>query len=229
MKGTILVVDDEPSIVELVAFNLERAGYAVSKAYDGLEALEKARQLKPALLVLDVMLPSVDGFDVCRELRKESQVPILFLTAREDEVDRVLGLELGADDYLTKPFSPRELVARVKAILRRTAARPEEGEPVGKIEAGDLVIDVLRHEVTLRGAKVNLTPREFQLLRFLAADRGRAFAREQLLEALWGHDFYGDSRIVDVHISHLRDKIEDDPLQPLYIVTVRGVGYKFRD
>ncbi len=228
MPEKILVVDDEPSILTLVEYHLKKAGFLVLTAEDGAQALDKAISEKPDLMVLDVMLPDLDGFEVCRQLRKSLDTPIIFLTARDDEVDRIVGLELGADDYLTKPFSPRELTARVKAILRRTNPVPK-ADDAERIEAGELIIDLRRHEVLLRGEIAALTPKEFELLETLAKNPGMAMSRELLLDRVWGHDFFGDARIVDVHISHLRDKIEADPGQPIYIKTVRGVGYKFRD
>ncbi len=228
MPEKILVVDDEPSILTLVEYHLKKAGYQVMTAEDGAQALDKAIREKPDLMVLDVMLPDLDGFEVCRQLRKAADTPILFLTARDDEIDRIVGLELGADDYLTKPFNPRELTARVKAILRRTNP-VQKSDDAERIDAGDLVIDLRRHEVLLRGEAVALTPKEFELLETLARNSVMAMSRELLLDRVWGSDFFGDARIVDVHISHLRDKIEIDPGQPTYVKTVRGVGYKFRD
>lgn len=227
MAQRILVVDDEPHIVELVRYNLEREGFQVSVAYDGHEALQRARSDRPDLIVLDLMLPYVDGLEVCRTLRRESTVPILVLTAKDGELDRVLGLETGADDYVTKPFSPRELVARVRAILRRT--RPEPGATAApQLVAGDLVLDPNTREVFLAGRPVDLTTKEFDLLRLLMAHPNRVFTRDALLEHVWGYDYFGSTRTVDMHISRLRDKIEDDPASPTYIVTVRGVGYKFK-
>lgn len=223
------MVDDESSILELVSFNLSQAGFTPVVARDGLEALEKVKEEKPDLIILDVMLPRIDGFEVCRKLRmKGDTTPVLMLTARKEEVDRVLGLELGADDYLTKPFSPRELLARVRAILRRVAERAEhkEGEP---LVIGDLVIDPQSHTVTVKGRPVDLTLKEFQLLHLLASNRGRVFTREALLERLWEGEYYGETRTIDVHIRHLREKIEDNPSRPRYILTVRGVGYKFAE
>jgi len=224
----VLVVDDEPHIVELVRYNLEREGFQVTVAYDGQEALQRARTDRPDLIVLDLMLPYVDGLEVCRTLRRESTVPILVLTAKDGELDRVLGLETGADDYVTKPFSPRELVARVRAILRR--ARPESavGAAQPRLVAGDLVLDPNTREVFLAGRPVELTTKEFDLLRLLMAHPNRVFTRDALLEHVWGYDYFGGTRTVDMHISRLRDKIEDDPASPTYIVTVRRVGYKFK-
>lgn len=226
MAGTILIVDDEESIRELVQFNLRKAGYQTAVAASGAECLSRFSQDQPDLVVLDLMLPDTDGFTLCRTLRQSAQVPVIFLTARDDEVDRVLGLELGADDYVTKPFSPRELVARVRAVLRRageSAAQPQRDV----VEAGDLVIDPARHEVRRRGRTVPLTPKEFELLVFLARNAGQALSRDQLLDSVWGPDYFGDGRLVDVHVRHLRAKVEDDPANPVYIKTVRGVGYRF--
>ncbi|CEP68193.1 Signal transduction response regulator, receiver domain [Moorella glycerini] len=223
----VLIVDDEPAILELVSFNLQQAGFTTVTASDGAEALQKAAAEKPDLIILDVMLPRVDGFEVCRSLRARGNTPILMLTARREEVDRVLGLELGADDYLTKPFSPRELVARVRAILRRAAENQRQPDDI--LAIGDVVINPASHVVTVKGKPVDLTLKEYQLLQLLAENRGRVFSREALLERLWEGEYYGDTRTIDVHIRHLREKIEENPSNPRYILTVRGVGYKFRD
>ncbi len=225
----ILVVEDETNIVNLVRAYLEREGYAVDTAADGHAALSKARAIRPHLIVLDLMLPGMDGLEVCRRLRQESDVYIIMLTAKSEEADRVVGLELGADDYLTKPFSPRELVARVKAVLRRVRDVDDvlQGEQGGVIAATPLSIDLARRQVTKRGAEVDLTALEFDLLRVLAARPGIVFSRAQLLQRVWDYDFLGDERVVDVHIGLLRKKIEDDPSEPTLLKTVRGVGYKF--
>lgn len=227
MTSKILVVDDEESIVKLVSFNLNKEGFQTIAAGDGNEAWEKIHQEKPDLIVLDVMLPGMDGLTLCRLMRKEGlTTPILMLTARDEEIDKVLGLEMGADDYLTKPFSPRELVARVRAILRRTGERERDtGE---HLEFGDLEVFPGRYEVKLAGEPVTLTPKEFELLLLLCRSAGLVLSREYILQKLWGYDFYGDARVVDVHISHLREKLEQDPAHPRYIKTVRGVGYKFQ-
>jgi len=224
-KSKILVVDDDRKIVDLVRLYLERDGYRVLVAYDGLKALELARQRRPDLIVLDLLLPEVDGLDVCRILQTESQVPIIMLTAKTTEADRLVGLDLGADDYVTKPFSPRELVARVRAVLRRVG----EEAPQGPAEMcfADLVINRRRHEVRARGQVVDLTPTEFRLLEVLAGEPGRAFTRMELLDRVFGYDFEGFERTVDVHVKNLRKKIEADPKQPTYVKTVYGVGYKF--
>lgn len=231
MAKRILVVDDEPSITKLVSFNLEKAGYDVDTAADGQAALEKVQDIQPDLIVLDLMLPKVDGLEVCKRLRQENNhIPVIMLTAKDEELDRVLGLELGADDYVTKPFSPRELVARVKAVLRRSAIKDalEQADAKQKpLVIGDLVIDVEGYESYVQGKRLELTPKEFELLVYMATHRGRVLSRDQLLNAVWNYDFVGDSRIVDVHVSHLRDKIEPDARRPLYIKTVRGIGYKF--
>ncbi len=216
---TILVADDERNIFELTKLYLEKEGYGVEWARDGREALEKARSLRPALLILDLMLPEVDGFEVCRQVRQESDLPILMLTARSEDVDKIVGLELGADDYLTKPFNPRELVARVKAILRRSQA----ARRTRKIEIGDLSIDLDRREATVKGKPVHLRPKEFDLLAVLAQNRGLALSRERLLDLVWGYDYYGGTRTVDVHVAHLRDKLASSSVS---IETVWGVGYK---
>ena len=221
------MVDDEPHIVELVRYNLLQEGYDVAAAGDGEAALAKVRTERPDLIVLDIMLPGTDGLEVCRRLRRESAVPIIMLTAKGGELERVVGLELGADDYVTKPFSPRELVARVRAVLRRRVR--EVSSPTQEpVRVGGLHLDPVTHEVTLEGRPVELTAREFELLRLLMRHPDRVFTRDFLLEHLWGHDFYGTTRTVDMHVSRLREKIEDDPSRPTYIVTVRGVGYKLR-
>jgi len=224
-KRKILVVDDDRKIVELVRLYLEKDGYRVLVAYDGLKALELARQKRPDLIVLDLLLPEIDGLDVCRILQTESKVPIIMLTAKTTEEDRLVGLELGADDYVTKPFSPRELVARVRAVLRRAGKESPRG-PTEMRFAG-LVIDRRRHEVQVRGEVVPLTPTEFRLLEVLAGEPGRAFTRLELLDRVFGYDFEGFERTVDVHVKNLRKKIEADPKQPAYVKTVYGVGYKF--
>ncbi|MDR5683760.1 MAG: response regulator transcription factor [Armatimonadota bacterium] len=224
----ILVVDDEPHIVELVRYNLAQEGFDVRVAYDGRSALQAARSERPDLIVLDLMLPYVDGLEICRTLRRESPVPILVLTAKDSELDRVVGLETGADDYVTKPFSPRELVARIRAILRRTRGDGDETGLLPATVAGDLVLDPNTREVRLRDRPVELTAKEFDLLRMLMAHPNRVFSRDALLEHVWGYDYFGSTRTVDMHISRLRDKIEDDPASPTFIVTVRGVGYKFK-
>lgn len=229
MAQRVLVVDDEQSIVTLLKYNLEQSGYVVEVAQDGEEALQKEKETKSDLIVLDVMLPKKDGIEVCKTIRSDkNQVPILMLTAKDDEFDRVLGLELGADDYMTKPFSPREVVARVKAILRRSSlvdhVRKEE-------EDEDIVIGSIRirpdfFEVYRNDELLELTPKEFELLLYLVERQGRVITREHMLNSVWNYEFAGDSRIVDVHISHLRDKLEENPKQPQFIKTVRGLGYK---
>ncbi len=222
----ILVVDDEPNIIELARLYLEKDGFRVAEARDGSEALRLLEELQPALVVLDIMIPEPDGWEVCKHIRARSNLPIIMLTAREDEVDKVVGLELGADDYLTKPFSPRELVARVKAVLRRTLPLAESREV---LHVEDLVIDASRRRVTQGERLVELTPREFDLLYVLALNRGIVMSREKLLERVWGYDYYGDTRTVDVHIRHMREKLGDNPQEPRYVETVWGVGYKFRE
>jgi DNA-binding response OmpR family regulator len=217
----ILVVDDEPNIVDLATMYLEREGYRVDSAFDGAQALEHINELEPSLVVLDLMLPEIDGFEVCRQVRVHSDVPIIMLTARDDDVDKIVGLELGADDYLTKPFNPRELVARIKAILRRAdrSVRPTD-KP---IHLADLRIDPDRREVTVSGEQVELRAKEFDLLQSLAENQGIVLSREQLLNLAWGYDFYGQTRTVDVHVAHLRKRIKGSQVQ---IETVTGVGYK---
>jgi DNA-binding response OmpR family regulator len=225
----ILVVDDEKTIAKGIKFALEKENYEVSVAYDGAEALRIFQEEKPDLIVLDLMLPVIDGFDVCRRIRKKSDVPIIMLTARGEDIDKILGLELGADDYMTKPFNPRELVARVKAILRRSQMQAVDPANMQTIRLQDLQIDLFQHKVHVRGKDVDLTSKEFALLSLLASHPGRVFSREELLEHVWGYDYYGDARTVDVHIRHLREKIEPDPSAPQLILTVWGAGYKFRE
>lgn len=235
---TVLVVDDEESIQKLVAYNFQRAGFTVETAANGREAYERVKADPAAfdLVVLDLMLPGMDGMEVCRKLRQDQvKTPIILLTARDEEVDLVLGLELGADDYVTKPFSPRELVARARAVLRRSEVNEEvpEAAPVSDVgqvlKFGDVVMDLARHEVTVRGSHVELTPKEFDLLRYLLEHREHVLSRDQLLDHVWGYSVATDTRIVDVHVSHLRDKIERDPKNPANIRTVRGIGYKFTE
>jgi DNA-binding response OmpR family regulator len=227
-SSTILLVDDEDSVQKLLAYPLERDGFRVLQARDGEEALERFAQEHVDLVVLDLMLPKLDGLEVCKRLRAESEVPIIMLTARDDELDKVLGLELGADDYITKPFSIREFRSRVRALLRRAStARPARDGEV--IVADGLRIDLGRRSVEVRGEAVQLTYVEFELLRTLASSPGRVYSRRMLLEALWGGADYREPRTIDVHVRHLREKLERDPAEPEYILTVRGVGYRFRD
>jgi DNA-binding response OmpR family regulator len=233
MTETILVVEDEPSLQETLAYNLKKEGYTVEAVGDGREAVDLARQLKPDLIVLDLMLPGMDGFEVTRTLRKEMNTSILMLTARDDEIDRVVGLEVGADDYLTKPFSMRELMARVKAQLRRVRLIREEVSqqsveiPQEKLTFGNLVINQTRREVSLNDEPLQFKPKEYELLLFLAEHKGQMLSREFILERVWGWDYIGDSRTVDVHVRWLRQKIETDPAKPERIITVRGGGYRF--
>ena len=227
-SSTILLVDDEDSVQKLLAYPLEREGFRVLQARDGEEALARFAEEHVDLVVLDLMLPKLDGLEVCKRLRAESEVPIIMLTARDDELDKVLGLELGADDYITKPFSIREFRSRVRALLRRAAAtRPSGGGEL--IVADGLKIDVGRRSVEVRSGPVNLTYVEFELLRTLASHPGRVYSRRMLLESLWGAADYREPRTIDVHVRHLREKLERDPAAPEYILTVRGVGYRFRD
>ena len=219
----LLVVDDEPTLVATLRFNLEREGYEVITAADGGEALKLAREQRPDLIILDLMLQRMHGFEVCRVLRKESRVPIIMLTARTDEVDRIIGLEIGADDYVTKPFSVKELIARVRVRLRRWAEAPAEQILV----SGDVKADIVRREVTKMGTPVPLRPKEFDLLVYLMEHRGRVIDRSQLLQDVWGYKGFGQTRTVDVHVGRLRDKIEDDVNRPSQILTVRGKGYRF--
>lgn len=232
MKEKILVVDDEPTILELISFNLQQAGYEVITAQTGTQAIEQVNKHNPDAIVLDLMLPHLDGFEVCRQLRKTSFTPILMVTAKNEEVDKILGLELGADDYLTKPFSPRELLARIKALLRRSSYQKESvpvNEDTSDIKRGHLTISVNKHQVSLRGELIELTLTEFELLKLLSNNPGQVFSRDFLLNRIWGEDFFGDVRTIDVHIRHLREKIEDDASKPKYVLTVRGVGYKFNE
>ncbi|MFQ5858884.1 MAG: response regulator transcription factor, partial [Anaerolineae bacterium] len=224
----ILVVDDDRKIVDLVRAYLEKDGYRVVTAHDGLQALELARQKQPDLIVLDLMLPGVDGLDVCRILRGEGhKVPIIMLTAKTTETDKLIGLDLGADDYVTKPFSPRELLARVRAVLRRVGEDKHEGP--SEVRFDDLLVDFVRHQVQIGGKPVGLTPTEFRLLEVLIRERGRAFSRLELLDRVFGYDFEGFERTVDVHVMNLRRKIEPDRKNPTYIKTVYGMGYKFAE
>ncbi|AIC95269.1 MULTISPECIES: response regulator transcription factor [Shouchella] len=234
MAKRILVVDDEPSISTLLKYNLEQAGFEVETRLDGLAGFERAKEVPFDLIILDLMLPSMDGMDVCRNLRQEHIfVPILMLTAKDDEFDKVLGLELGADDYMTKPFSPREVSARVRAILRRvdqTQATKEDVAVKGKGRViKDLTIYPDNYEVYVKQELLTLTPKEFELLVYLSENKGRVLTRDQLLNAVWNYEFVGDTRIVDVHISHLREKIEPNPKKPVYIKTIRGLGYKLEE
>ena len=226
MAKTILVVDDEPKIVKVLKGYLEQAGFRVVTAGDGQMALTTFRHEKPDLVVLDLTLPGIDGLDVCRTLRRESNVPVIMLTARAEEADKLIGLELGADDYVTKPFSPREMVARVRAVLRRTEIQPGSQEV---LRAGDITLDLGSHQATVAGKPVNLTPMEFNLLAALARTPGRALTRLQLLELSQESAYDGYERTVDVHIRNLRSKIEPDPKEPRYILTVFGIGYKLQE
>jgi DNA-binding response OmpR family regulator len=227
--STILLVDDEESVQRLLAYPLERDGFRVVPAHDGEEALARFAAEPVDLVVLDIMLPKLDGLEVCKRLRAQSTVPIIMLTARDDEFDKVLGLELGADDYITKPFSIREFRSRVRALLRRAAAPRLEGRTDEPLEVDGLRIDSAKRSVTVRGEAVELTYVEFELLRTLAATPGHVFSRQALLEAIWGDSAYREPRTIDVHIRHLREKLERDARQPEYIFTVRGAGYRFRD
>ncbi|NLY43333.1 MAG: response regulator transcription factor [Clostridiaceae bacterium] len=230
MSIKVLVVDDEKPIVDILKFNLKKEGYTVIEAFDGEEAIKKALDENPDIILLDVMLPKMDGFAVCKKLREKISTPILMLTAREEEVDKVLGLELGADDYITKPFSVRELMARVKANLRRSNSEAVSNSLTGDvIKFGKLSINLERYEVMKEGKVLDLTLREFELLKFLATKPMKIFSRENLLEKVWGYEYYGDVRTVDVTIRRLREKIEDNPSSPQYIVTKRGVGYYFNN
>lgn len=228
MARKILVVDDEESIVKIIEYNLKKEGYEVLCASDGEMACKLAREENPDLILLDIMMPKMDGYEVCKKVREKSSVPIIMLTARAEEVDKVVGLELGADDYVTKPFGNRELMARVKAHLRRNDVKKEEAETSGNSgRYGEIVIDFERYEVYKRGEAIYLTVREFELLKFLATQKNQIFSREALLEKVWGYEYFGDVRAVDVTIRRLREKVEDDPGKPRYIITKRGFGYYF--
>ncbi|AST93910.1 response regulator YycF [Sutcliffiella cohnii] len=230
MDKRILVVDDEKPIADILMFNLQKEGYEVHCAYDGEEAVEKVDEIKPDLILLDIMLPQKDGMEVCREVRKKYDMPIIMLTAKDSEIDKVLGLELGADDYVTKPFSTRELIARVKANLRRHQQKAAEVEDdSAEIKVGSLIIHPSAYMVTKRGDMIELTHREFELLHYLAKNIGQVMTREHLLQTVWGYDYFGDVRTVDVTIRRLREKIEDNPSNPTAIVTRRGVGYYLRN
>jgi phosphate regulon transcriptional regulator PhoB len=226
MAEKILLVDDEEMIVESIEFALNQEGYEVVRAHDGQEALQQVQLSKPNLIVLDLMLPKLSGLEVCRLLRREqNDIPVIMLTAKGEEIDRVIGLEVGADDYLVKPFSLRELVARIKALLRRSkVVEPESKSKV--FQHGDLMINLSEHRVTVSERNVELSPKEFKILAMLIGAPGRVFSREELLEQVWGLDFYGDTKTVDVHIRWLREKIEEDPSSPKFIQTVRGFGYR---
>jgi DNA-binding response OmpR family regulator len=227
---SVLVIEDEENLLEALRFNLGREGYQVYTAQDGAQGLDTARQVNPELIILDIMLPALDGLEICRILRRETDVPILILTARGEEIDRVVGLELGADDYVTKPFSMRELLARVRGMLRRSRAASDASPRNGArqlLKVGDLEIDLDSHVARLKGEPLNLKPKEFDLLALLVGNKGRAFTRDQILERVWGHDYVGESRTVDVHIRWLREKIQSYPNSPQGIITIRGVGYRF--
>lgn len=228
MDRTILIVDDEDAIRELIRFTMEKNGYKTAEAADGEEALQLAQQTMPALMILDLMLPNVDGMEVCRRLKMNpttAGIPIVMLTAKDDEIDKILGLEMGADDYMTKPFSTRELAARVKAVLRRGSA---VSAAAGEMRIGNLRFDFTRYEAFLRDEKLSLTPKEYELLKFFVTHINKVYTRDQLLEKIWGYEYFGDTRTVDVHVRHLRAKLSPDSQLANAITTVRGVGYSFR-
>ncbi|MFZ0534525.1 MAG: response regulator transcription factor [Anaerolineales bacterium] len=227
MSRTILVVDDDRKTVDLIRLYLEKDEYQVLVAYDGRQALETARRLRPDLMILDLMLPKIDGLDICRTLREETNLPIIILTAKTTEQDKLIGLDLGADDYITKPFSPRELMARMRSVLRRSAEEKQSGPT--RIDCGDLVVDFMRRQVCLLGELIHLTPKEFRLLEILIRQPERVFSRLDLLEGAFGYDYGGLERTVDVHIMNLRKKIELNPERPRYVQTVYGIGYKFTE
>ena len=234
-NSKILIVEDDKTLLEVLKYNLMREGYEVVTALDGLQALKASREEKPDLVILDIMLPELNGLEVCRILRKETIVPVIMLTAKVEEIDRIVGLEMGADDYVTKPFKMRELIARVRALLRRmdmlkreSEAVSEENSPVS-VRAGELEVDFIRHQVTMNGSFLEFTPKEFDLLAFLMKNKGRVLTRDHLLDKVWGYEYAGDTRTVDVHVRWLRQKIEKDATRPRYLLTVRGIGYKFED
>jgi two-component system OmpR family response regulator len=230
MEQTILIIEDDRNLIDVLSYNLTREGYRVVSAIDGVQGLEMAQKINPDLIILDIMLPKMSGLEVCRILRKETTVPILMLTAKSEEIDKIIGLEIGADDYLTKPFSMRELIARIRAMLRR--AEMAEAKSAGEeavLRAGDLEIDPARRRAAIGESVLNLTPKEFDLLAFLAKNKGLVFSREQLLDKVWGYDYPGDTRTIDVHIRWLREKIETDPGKPKRLITVRSIGYKLED
>jgi two-component system, OmpR family, response regulator RegX3 len=221
----VLLVDDEEPLCTSLSFTLKKEGYDVTCAGDGPSALELAREQSPDVILLDVMLPGLDGVEVCRRIRADSDVPILMLSAKDQEIDKVVGLEIGADDYITKPFSTRELLARMKAVMRRYPGEAAQGR--GLLETGPVLINLDRHEVQVRGERIDLSPKEFRLLHALVASRGRALSRDELIETVWGNEFMGDLKTLDVHVRWLREKIEEDPSDPKHIQTIRGVGYRF--
>jgi len=225
----ILIIDDELHIVELIKYNLEMNGYKVYYALNGNDGINIAYEKKPDLILLDIMLPEIDGFEVCKKIKRDDElanIPIIMLTAKGEEFDKILGLELGADDYITKPFSVRELIARIKAVLRRNTKEEKQNNI---ITIGNLTIDMERHEVLKDGIRVELTLKEFELLKLLVLNKGKVMTRDFLLDKIWGYEYYGETRTVDVHVRHLRQKIEEDDKNPKYIETVRGIGYKFKD
>ncbi len=224
MAQKVLVVDDEDSILEVLIYNIEKAGFEVFSARDGLEGLKEAQRCRPDIAILDITMPSMDGLELCGRLRIEFAIPVILLTARDTEIDKIVGLELGADDYVTKPFSPRELIARIKAVLRRSKNGTHSAESI--LSCGPLSLDPLKREVILNGKDLGLTAKEFSLLEYLMKSPGIALSRNAILDHVWGYDFFGDSRTVDVHIRRLREKVEDDPTNPRRIITVPGVGYK---
>jgi len=227
--GKVLLVEDEAALAESIAYNLEREGYTVEIAGDGDGALERFRAQAPAIVILDLMLPKVSGLDVCRSIRAESQVPIVILTAKDSEADKVAGLELGADDYVTKPFSMRELVSRVRAHLRRVDMGRAAPSPPGRLSGGPVEMDPERYEVFVRSEAIQLTPKEFELLEEFLARKGRLLTRQFLIDQIWGPDYFGDTKTLDVHVKRLRQKVEENPHHPKHILTVRGLGYKFVD
>ena len=223
----ILIVEDEPTLADSIRYNLEREGFIIDLAADGRIGLEKFRAQAPSLVILDLMLPEIGGLDVCRRIRDESNVPVIMLTAKDGEADKVAGLEIGADDYVTKPFSMRELLSRVRALLRRAASVTRPEDPDERLQGGPVEIDVGRHEATVRGESVSFAPKEFELLEAFLRRKGRLLTRPFLIDEVWGSDYFGDTKTLDVHVKRIRQKIEGDPHHPVHLVTVRGLGYKF--
>ncbi|QTD43244.1 response regulator transcription factor [Sporosarcina sp. Te-1] len=230
MEKKVLIVDDEQPIRTLLEYNLKQSNFDTYVAVDGMEAIEMVEKVQPDLILLDLMLPKMDGIEVCKLLRqREINVPIIMLTAKGEEPDKVLGLEIGADDYMTKPFSPREVIARVKAVLRRSGDRPDSGQSAATLTSGPIMVHPEQYEAYLHKEPLEFTPKEFELLVYFMKNKNRVLTRDQLLSAVWNYDFAGDTRIVDVHVSHLREKIEENTRKPLFIKTVRGIGYKFEE
>lgn len=231
IKDKVLIVEDDATLLDVLTYNLKKEGFEVTTAADGVKALEEARKQRPALIILDIMLPLMDGYEVCRIIRSEMSVPIIMLTAKATEIDKVVGLELGADDYITKPFSTRELMARIRALLRRSKhgdkATDSDKDSTMILKSGNIVLDIARHKVTIGNYDMEFSPKEFELLAFLMKHQGKVYSRDFLLKQIWGYEYTGDSRTIDVHMRWLRKKIEVNPNRPQHLITLRGVGYKF--